>query len=63
MIPQSILDFFHAGKSLPFRSMTYFNFLLEATLAGSVLILVVLCCAGCFASASAVGWCTWPGRW
>ncbi len=42
MIPQSILDFFHAGKSLPFRSMTYFNFLLEATLAGSVLILVVL---------------------
>ncbi len=42
MIPQSVLDFFHAGKSLPFRSMTFFNFLLEATLAGSVLILVVL---------------------
>lgn len=42
MIPQSILSFFHAGKSLPFRSMTYFNFLLEATLAGSVLILVAL---------------------
>ena len=42
MIPQSILEFFRAGKSLPFRSMTYFNFLLEATLAGSVLILVVL---------------------
>lgn len=34
MIPQSILDFFHAGKSLPFRSMTYFNILLEATFAG-----------------------------
>ena len=42
MIPQSILDFFHAGKSLPFRSMSYFNFLLEATLAGSLLILVVV---------------------
>lgn len=42
MIPESILSFFHAGKSLPFRSMTYFNFLLEATLAGSILILVVL---------------------
>lgn len=42
MIPQSVLDFFHAGKSLPFRSMTYFNFLLEATLAGSILILVVM---------------------
>lgn len=42
MIPQSILDFFHASKSLPFRSMTYFNFLLEATLAGSVLIIVML---------------------
>lgn len=42
MIPQSVLDFFHAGKSLPFRSMTYFNFLLEATLAGSILILVVI---------------------
>ena len=42
MISQSILDFFHAGKSLPFRSMTIFNFLLEATLAGSVLILVML---------------------
>ncbi len=42
MIPQSLLDFFHAGKSLPFRSMTFFNFLLEATLAGSVLILVVM---------------------
>lgn len=42
MIPQSILDFFHASKSLPFRSMTFFNFLLEATLAGSVLILVML---------------------
>ncbi|MEA5016919.1 MAG: M56 family metallopeptidase [Candidatus Limiplasma sp.] len=42
MIPQRILSFFHAGKSLPFRSMTYFNFLLEAALAGSILILVVL---------------------
>lgn len=42
MIPQSVLDFFHAGKSLPLRSMTFFNFLLEATLAGSVLILVVM---------------------
>ncbi len=42
MIPESILSFFHAGKSLPFRSMTYFNFLLEATLAGSLLIIVVL---------------------
>ena len=42
MIPQSVLDFFHAGKSLPFRSMTFFNFLLEATLAGSVLIVVMM---------------------
>ncbi len=42
MIPQTVLDFFHAGKSLPFRSMTVFNFLLEATLAGSVLILVMM---------------------
>ena len=42
MIPQNVLDFFHAGKSLPFRSMTVFNFLLEATLAGSVLILVMM---------------------
>ncbi len=42
MIPQSILNFFYEGKSLPFRSMSYFNFLLEATLAGSVLIVVVL---------------------
>lgn len=42
MIPQSILDFLHAGKAMPFRSMTAFNFLLEATLAGNVLIVVVL---------------------
>lgn len=42
MIPESILSFFHASKSWPFRSMTYFNFLLEATLAGSILILVML---------------------
>ena len=42
MIPESILSFFHAGKSLPFRSMTFFNFLLEATLAGSILIIVML---------------------
>lgn len=42
MIPQSILDFFHAGKSLPFRSMTFFNFLAGSHTAGSVLILVML---------------------
>lgn len=42
MIPQRIVDLLHASKSLPFRSMTFFNFLLEATVAGSVLILVML---------------------
>ncbi len=42
MIPQGILSLLHAGKALPFRSITYFNFLLEATLAGSILILVML---------------------
>ena len=42
MIPQQILTFLHGTKSWSFRSMTFFNFLLEATLAGSLLILVVL---------------------
>ena len=42
MFSASVQSFLQAGKSLPFRSMTVFNFLLEATLAGSILIVVVL---------------------
>ena len=42
MIPQSLLNLLQESKSLSFRSMTFFNFLLESTLAGGVLILVVL---------------------
>jgi Antirepressor regulating drug resistance, predicted signal transduction N-terminal membrane component len=42
MIPESIQRFLDSGLSLPWRSMTFFNFLLEATLAGSILIIVTL---------------------
>ena len=42
MIPESIQRLLEAGTLLPWRSMTFFNFLLEATLVGSILIIVML---------------------
>ncbi|MEA4929289.1 MAG: hypothetical protein VB104_11530 [Candidatus Limiplasma sp.] len=38
----AVFNFLHDNKGLPFRSMTVFNFLLEATLCGTLLILLVL---------------------
>lgn len=38
----AVFNFLHDNKGLPFRSMTVFNFLLEATLCGALLILLVL---------------------
>lgn len=39
---QKLYDFFNGHRGLPFRSMTVFNYLLEAALAGGVLILLLL---------------------
>ena len=41
-LSQRVFNFFHDNKGLPFRSMTVFNFLLEATLCGALLVLLVL---------------------
>ena len=42
MIPDNVVTFLQDTKSLPFRSMSFFNFLFEATIAGAILILVML---------------------
>lgn len=39
---QRLYDFFQGHRGLPFRSMTVFNYLLEAALAGGILILLLL---------------------
>lgn len=40
---QALFDFLHDHRGLPVRSMTIFNYLLEAALFGGVLILLMLC--------------------
>lgn len=42
MTADSVLNFFRSNRGLPFRTMTVFNFLLEAALAGGIMILLLL---------------------
>ncbi|MEA5016863.1 MAG: M56 family metallopeptidase [Candidatus Limiplasma sp.] len=41
-LSERVFSFFHDNKGLPIRSMTVFNFLLEASLCGALLILLAL---------------------
>lgn len=49
-LDQQLFSFFQQNKGLPIRSMTVFNYLLEATLFGSLLILMVLVIRSLFRS-------------